>query len=300
MRWDGARTGVHLARHDQSEGGTNLKLRLSARLAVLALIVALTALGVSSSTPGANRAASADPLRVAISVAPPWLYINTHAKTPATRYYGPAIDLSYMIGKALKRPVQFIEVNQFGTLVAGLLANQYDIIAAPLFATPARKQVVDFILWSKGGNCYAALKTNSKVNTEADFNSPDVTIAVDIGSKVDQLFPTKYPKAHLLRVIEPAGSVVDAVDVIAGRADITHFDAALVYQLQAAYPQLKFIPPPAQCIKNPDFVTDIGVAIRKDASADFRATLQQVVTKNQKKLDASLKKYSKLLLPRGH
>ncbi len=234
----------------------------------------------------ASSSSSAGVLKIGTADSPPWILFNTKTKT----YYGPSVDLFNAVGKALGEKVQYVDTG-YATAIPGLLAHQFDIIGLPIFNTPARLKVIDFVLWTNSGNCYVALKKNTKVNKLSDFNNPNVTMAVQVGASIQTDFPTKYPKAKV-NAIQSTGAAPVIQEVLSGRADITDIDAPLAYKYTAVFPQLRTIPDPATCLAHPDFPHQIGMGIRKDSSPQFRAALQGVVNKMRTKLQNEIKTYS--------
>src|SRR3982075_437702 len=67
----------------------------------------------------------------------------TFLDTKTNSIQGVMVDLITEIGKDAGFAVQ-IEPMQFSTLVPSLTSNKIDIISAAMFATPARKEVIDF------------------------------------------------------------------------------------------------------------------------------------------------------------
>src|SRR5512144_950238 len=67
----------------------------------------------------------------------------TFLDTKTNSIQGIMVDLITEIGKDAGFQVQ-IEPMQFSTLIASLTSNKIDIIAAAMFITPARKEVIDF------------------------------------------------------------------------------------------------------------------------------------------------------------
>lgn len=261
----------------------NLK---SKRAAVLGLVIAATVATAVFGAGAASSSSSADVLKIGTADSPPWILFNPKTK----KYYGPSVDLFNAVGKALGQKVEYVDTG-YATAIAGLQAHQFDIIGLPIFNTPERMKVIDFVLWTNSGNCYVALKKNSKVNKLADFNNPDVTMAVQVGASIQTDFPKKYPRAKI-KSLQSQGAAPVVQEVLSGRADITDIDAPLAYKYTSVYPQLKTIPPPATCLAHPDFPHDIGMGIRKDSSPQFRATLQSVVKKMRAKLQKEIQQYS--------
>ncbi len=67
----------------------------------------------------------------------------TFLDTKTNRIQGVMVDLVTAIGKDAGFKVQ-IEPMQFSTLIASLTSNKIDIIAAAMFVTAPRKEVIDF------------------------------------------------------------------------------------------------------------------------------------------------------------
>src|SRR5262249_39298348 len=67
----------------------------------------------------------------------------TFLDTKTNSVQGIMVDLITEIGKDAGFQVQ-IEPMQFSTLIASLTSNKIDIISAAMFATSARKEVIDF------------------------------------------------------------------------------------------------------------------------------------------------------------
>lgn len=240
----------------------------------------------SSSTEGTLKIGTAD--------SPPWVLFNPKTK----KYYGPSITLFNAVAKELGQKVEYVDTG-YGTAITALQARQFDVIGLPLFNTPERMKVIDFVLWTASGNCYVALKSNTKVNKYSDFNQPSVTMAVQTGASIQTDFPKKYPKAKVVE-IGATGAQPVIQEVISGRVDLTDIDAPLVYKYLAAFPQLKSIPDPATCSASPDFPHKIGMGIRKDAPKEFKAALQKVVNSIRPQLAKELVKYSQpkyLIIP---
>jgi polar amino acid transport system substrate-binding protein len=278
------------------------RLRLGLSIAVLAVAggFALLLSGCGGDDAGSNNAGSGGTasgetdssastegtLKIGTATAPPWVLFDPNKR----EYFGPSVTLFNAIAKALNKKVEYVDTG-YATAIAGLQSRQFDIIGLPLFDTPERKEVVDFALWTASGNCYVALKSNEGLNTLADLNDPEVTMAVTTGASIETDFPKKYPEAKTYS-IQATGAAFPIQEVLSGRADITVIDAPLAYKFQQVYPQLKTIPDPETCLAEPDFPHNIGVAFRKSESAEFKQTLQDVVNSLRSELAEQIKTYS--------
>jgi polar amino acid transport system substrate-binding protein len=270
------------------EKGVNVKGKrrlLTLGLVVCAAVTVLATLGVAAGTT-APKSSTQETLKIGVADSPPWVLFNTKTR----KYYGPSIKLFNAVAKAMGAKIQYVPTG-YATAIAGLQARQFDIIGLPLFDTPERKKVIDFVLWSRSGNCYVALKENTKVNKMSDFNNSDVKMAVQTGASIETDFPKKYPNANTYS-IQQTGAQPVIQEVLSGRADITDIDAPLVYKFLAVYPQLKSIPDPKTCVAKPDFSHNIGMGIRKNSDAKFRRTLRTVVKRLHATLQRDIDKYS--------
>jgi polar amino acid transport system substrate-binding protein len=270
---------------------------------VAALAMPLTAVLAQDGTPEAASAAIEVPaagesptidkimangrLRVGVAIAPPWLL-----QDPATNeYYGPANDLVIRIGELLGVPVEYVD-SGWDVIIAGLQSDKFDLTVAPLFATPDRMEVIDFVNYTTAGTCYFALQENEKVNTLEDLNSSDVTIVAFTGTGTEEGIREKYPEANINSIVQPPGGQPPIEDVLSGRADVGPFDSPLALFLAQQYPELKIIPEnPEYCIANADIPFPIGMGFNKNDPA-FTAFLQAIVDDMQEDIDAAIIEYS--------
>ncbi len=158
-------------------------------------------------------------LRAGVAIAWPWL-----GQDPKTgKYIGAAADLGQKIADTLGVPLEFVP-SGWDVIIAGLQARQFELALAPLFATPKRMAAIDFANYAEGGTCYSVLKTNTKVNSLADLNRPDVTTGVFTGTGTEQEFVKKYPKAKVSSVVQAPGGGTRVLEVISGRLDAGAFE----------------------------------------------------------------------------
>jgi polar amino acid transport system substrate-binding protein len=226
-------------------------------------------------------------LRAGVAIAAPWLLQDPNTG----EYFGPAIEITKRIAELLNVEVEYVPSN-WDVIIAGIQADKFDIAVAPLFATPQRKEVVDFVTYTVAGTCYAVLKENAKVNSLDDLNNPDVKIITFTGTGTEQGIKAKYPKATIVSVSPPPGAQIAIEDVLVGRVDVAPFDSPLAVVIAKKYPQVKIIPGgPEDCINNPDIPFPIGMAFQKGDTkmAEF---LQIVVNDMQEEINQLILKYS--------
>ena len=274
-------------------------------LLVTALTVPLSAASAQDATPapGASPVAIAVPapgeiptidkirqnvkLRAGVALAAPWLL-----QDPTTKeYYGPAADLVRRIAQELNVPIEYVD-SGWDVLIAGLQADKFDLTVAPMFATPERMKVVDFVNYTEAGTCYFAKKDNAKVNSLDDLNNPDVTIVTFTGTGTEEGIRKKYPNATINSIVQPPGGQPPIEDVLSGRADVGPFDSPLALFIAKQYPDLKIIPQdPEYCIAHADIPFPIGMGFNKNDPA-FTAFLQSVVDAMQAEINKEIIEYS--------
>lgn len=158
-------------------------------------------------------------LRIGYIVFPPAV-----SKDPSTdKPTGHMIDVARYVASEMNVEADFQET-AWATFAAGLQAKHYDVVVAPLFATPSRAIAVAFtaplyylgmaIIAKKGDTRFAAL---------SDLNSPTVQIAVNQGG-ANQRFAKRYcPNAKLTGLATADISQVLS-EVVARRADVAIAD----------------------------------------------------------------------------
>ncbi len=228
-------------------------------------------------------------LRAGIQVALPWLGQN-----PKTgQFFGPSIELGERIAQLLGVELKLVTTG-WDVMIAGLQGNQYELTIAAMFATAKRREVVDFVVYSETGTCWAVRKDNDKINTLEDFNQPSVTFGSFVGTGTTAAAMAKYPKAKFHNVVMPVGGANRFEDVLTRRIDVAHLDSPRALLVAHQQPQLKIIPGgPEHCMKNPDIPFEIAMAINY-GDPEFKKFLERAVADFQDQFKASLLKHSSL------
>jgi len=203
-------------------------------------------------------------------------------------YFGTGIDIGNWMAEELGVKIEYIP-QDWHVIVAAIQANQIDIAVAGLYATPERLKVVNMTNYVSYGFCYAALKTNNKVNTLEDLNKPEVVFIQMEGGGTYQITSKKYDKAvHKARLGAP-GETVTWAEVLSGEADVVPFDPPLTYMVRKKMPQLKIIP--EDCLQNSDMPSPIAFAYTKD-DPGFQQYAEDFVKRHEKDISASLERNS--------
>lgn len=153
----------------------------------------------------------------------------TFLDTKTNSIQGIMVDLVTEIGKDAGFNVQ-IEPMQFSALIPSLTANKIDIIAAAMFATAARKEVIDF---SEPVYTYGEGLVVPKADTKAYTSQEDLKGTV-VGAQVGTAFVDALKKTGLFSEVKVYDTIPDILrDVNAGRLKAGFADyPILAYNLQ--------------------------------------------------------------------
>ncbi len=131
------------------------------------------------------------------------------------QWSGIMIDLANNLATKLGAKLEISETT-WGNAVLDLQSNKIDIFFG-LNPTPQREKVIAFSqpLYN---NAYSLIAKKSYTpKTWEEMDTPDVTIAVDVGSSYDNLVTAMYTKAKILRFERSADATLA---VQTGRADV--------------------------------------------------------------------------------
>jgi polar amino acid transport system substrate-binding protein len=270
--------------------------RLAAVLATVAIVVTACSSagappsgGATSSDTGSpvlERIKKAGVLRAGYAAALPWLGQNPSNN----EYFGP----NDLIGKRLaeKLGVRLERVTQtFDQLIPALQAGTIDLAVAPMYMTETRLAAIAMSGWSKGGFCYLVRKDDNRINTTADLNNPEIRIANFEGTGGFQETKKKYPNAQQVTRAAAPGEEAMFLEVQQNKADAATFDNPLAVVYEKQFPDLKIVPPAAECLANPDISTDIGIGYPKDDPA-LKTYIEAIITEIAPNLKTELEKYS--------
>lgn len=140
---------------------------------------------------------------------------NYHKDLATGQWSGIMIDLANNLATKLGAKLEITETT-WGNAVLDLQSNKIDIFFG-LNPTPQRLKVIAFSepLYN---NAYSLIaKKGFSPKTWEEMDTPNVTIAVDVGSSYDNLVTTLYKKAKILRFEKSADATLA---VQTGRADV--------------------------------------------------------------------------------
>ncbi len=202
----------------------------------------------------ADPAAAADPVLKVGST--PTGVPFTFLDTKSNQIQGIMVDLVTAVGKDAGFTVE-IEPMQFSALIPALTSNKIDLIAAAMFATDARRQVIDFTdtVYSYGEGLVVPKTDTKDYETLADLKGKAA------GAQVGTAFVEPLQKSGVFTEVKIYDTSPDILrDVNAGRIGAGFADYPIVaYNLaQGGFPE-------ARLVKSykPGTVGSVAIGLRK-------------------------------------
>lgn len=149
-------------------------------------------------------------------------------RNPATQsYQGFEIDAANQLAKDLGVKVEFVPTD-WKTMVAGVVADKYDVVMSGTSMNPGRAKAVGFTQpYVLVGTVPLTVKDKTGTyKTWADADRKGVKVAVILGTVFEEQAKAAFPNAEIVKVEAPATGFQE---VLAGRADVTitsNLDAA--------------------------------------------------------------------------
>lgn len=154
-------------------------------------------------------------LVVGYSQTVPWF--NKSAKTG--QLTGIYYDVCEKLAQALEVEAEYQEISWANSTVA-LRKGDFDVFGSSLFYTMPRALVVNYAgpMWHKGRLAVVHKENAGRFKSAADFDNPDVTFSVNIGSSEENWVKTTFPRA---KIITTSGNITLAAEPVrAKKADI--------------------------------------------------------------------------------
>jgi polar amino acid transport system substrate-binding protein len=208
--------------------------KLTRRMAVaglsifgLAAAIALSGTGSASAETTLERARKEGYIRVGFANEAPFGYA-----TPEGKLTGEAPEVAKAILK--KMGIEQVDgvLTEFGSLIPGLKAGRFDIIAAGMFINPKRCQEINFSEPSYGiGQAFLVPKGNPKglKDYSSVAGNPDIKLAVMAGAVEGGYAKESGVKPEQLVVLPDGPSLLAAVE--GGRADAAALTALSIANL---------------------------------------------------------------------
>ncbi len=180
----------------------------------------------------------------------------TFLDTKTNSIQGIMVDLITAVGRDAGFAVQ-IEPMQFSTLIPALTSNKIDLIAAAIYATPARGQIVDFssTVITYGEGLGVPAKDTRDYAALADMKG------FTVGAQVGTAYVEPLQKSGLFAEVKIYDTIPDILrDVNAGRLQAGFADLPIVaYNLQqGGFPGVRLVRSYTSVIAG-----SVGIAVRK-------------------------------------
>lgn len=271
----------------------NLLTRHFSRIcaALLLGVAPMSAIAQEITIPEAGASPTLDAIRASgeldagAAILAPWLLQDPND----SQYFGSVAIIASATADALGVTLKYTDAT-WDTLIAGLVAQKYQIAAAAILETEQRKKVAGFVTFGNAGTCFA-VRPDSPITTLADLNNPELTYLGYTGLANGVMFHEKYPDTKMQMIAPPPGYGPRIPEVLNGRGDVAAIEGALAYWVQSRYPDARIIPAVDDCVTDPDLVRPIGIGYPKGDEA-FATFLSSVIAANQDEIDASIRKFS--------
>jgi polar amino acid transport system substrate-binding protein len=186
----------------------------------------------------------------------PFTFLDTKTNT----VQGIMVDLITEIGKDAGFKVQ-IEPMQFSTLIPSLTTAKIDLIAAAMFITAVRKEVIDFSepVYSYGEGLIVPARDKK------DYVAFDDLKGETVGAQVGTAFVEPLKKSGLFADVKVYDTIPDILrDVNVGRLKAGFADyPILAYNIkQGSFPEVRLVDS-----YKPTVVGSVGVGVRKTDAA---------------------------------
>jgi cyclohexadienyl dehydratase len=160
---------------------------------------------------------------------------------PNGEYEGYDIDVANKLARDLGVRVKFVRA-PWSTIVAGLVAGKYDIAASGISLTLDRLKTVAFSDSYVHTSFVALIRRSDqgKYKSWHDLNSPNLTIAVMLGTSAERLAKETFPRAKFITLVAPA---LDWEEVLAGHADASVSDNLTNERIASHNPELIVLDP---------------------------------------------------------
>ncbi len=190
-------------------------------------------------------------LKVGMDVFVPWAMKDKKGKL-----VGFEIDVAKELAKDMGLKVEFVPTKWDG-IIPALLTGKFDVIIGGMGITPQRALQVNFTFpYEYTGMGIVAHKEKAPgYKSLADFNKPDVEIAVKLGTTAEEAAKKMIPKATL-RLFQDEAQVYQ--ELRNGRVHAAVGSAPKPAHEAASYPESLYLPFDGTFTKEP-----IGFALRK-------------------------------------
>ena len=180
----------------------------------------------------------------------------TFLDTQTNKIQGVMVDIITAVGKQAGFEVQ-VEPMQFSALIGALTSNRIDVIAAAMYITEPRKQVIDFSdpIYTYGDGLFVP-KSDTK-----EYASLEDLKGLAVGAQVGTAYVEPLQKSGLFSEVKIYETIPDIIrDVNAGRLKAGFADLPIVaYNLQQGrFPEVRLVKSYKRMV-----VGSVGIGVRK-------------------------------------
>ena len=190
-------------------------------------------------------------LRVGLGLFEPWSLCNADGEL-----VGFEIDVATKVAEDMGVEVEFVRTN-WTYIISELIAEEFDVIISGMTTLPERNLRINFTSTYNSSGVYLVANTEQTADLEtlADFNSSDVTIATRRGASSVRFVESVFPDA-MLSLFDTDNAVLQAV--VAGDAHAAAAFATTRTTWVEAHPETLNLP-----FEEP-FASEVGaIAVRK-------------------------------------
>lgn len=225
-------------------------------------------------------------LRVCVAIANPWMM-----KDPKSgEFVGFDVDMIKELSGILQVKPELVAIPGFGQLIASLQSGKCDVIMTALTRTVPRAVAVAFTEpYFMLGSAWVVKKDRKELNTLADLNKPNITVAVETGALSEQRTKKNLPNAKI-KSLPGGGDAMRMTEVESGRSDAAGIDSIKVPIYAEEFKWAKFIP--ADALEHPVDRAGIAYATRRE-DLDFINLLNVFIEQMQStgKIDQFISKW---------
>jgi polar amino acid transport system substrate-binding protein len=225
-------------------------------------------------------------LRVCVAIANPWMM-----KDPKSgEFVGFDVDMIKELSGILQVKPELVAIPGFGQLIASLQSGKCDVIMTALTRTVPRAVAVAFTEpYFRLGSAWVVKNDRKELNTLADLNKPNITVAVETGALSEQRTKKNLPNAKI-KSLPGGGDAMRMTEVESGRSDAAGIDSIKVPIYAEEFKWAKFIP--ADAFEHPVDKAGIAYATRRE-DLDFINLLNVFIEQMQStgKIDQFINKW---------
>lgn len=264
---------------------------------LLSLYLFVVALGISSCSVHSNglsnarkeslydRVLASGKIRAAYGIYPPFCMKDPNFR----RMSGIGVDALELVAKKLGLTIEYTEEVGWGSMVEGLQANRYDIIACPLWTNPSRARVA----WFSKPLCFHpvfayARKGDKRFQRIENINSPRITTSSIDGTTEDLIAHTDFPNAKHLTMPQLTDISQSFLNLTSKKADIVLAEPGFASRFMKTNPNT---------IENIDPMSPLRIYsvcyIFKRGESEFKAMLDTVLDEviNSGEMERIIRKY---------